>query len=52
MDSELIPLHMGGTAMHNLRTPTTNPSEADDIMEITYMLDQQKRFMEELKIQQ
>ncbi|KAH7474593.1 CRAL-TRIO domain-containing protein C3H8.02 [Phytophthora ramorum] len=51
MDTDLIPLHMGGSAMHNLRTPVLNPTEADDIMEITYMIDQQKRFMEELKIQ-
>ncbi|KAG2844375.1 hypothetical protein JG687_00002984 [Phytophthora cactorum] len=52
MDTDLIPLHMGGTTMHNLRTPIANPTEADEIMEITYMIDQQKRFMEELKIQQ
>ncbi|EGZ15879.1 hypothetical protein PHYSODRAFT_509127, partial [Phytophthora sojae] len=52
MDTELIPLHMGGSAMHNLRTPPTNPAEANDIMEITYMIDQQKRFMEELKLKQ
>eukprot|EP00644_Phytophthora_capsici_P010433 jgi/Phyca11/507781/fgenesh2_kg.PHYCAscaffold_30_\ len=52
MDTDLIPLHFGGNAMHNLRTPSTNPTEADDIMEITYMIDQQKHFMEELKIQQ
>ncbi|KAG6597995.1 Transmembrane protein [Phytophthora cinnamomi] len=52
MDTELIPLHMGGAAMHNLRTPPTNPAEANDIMEITYMIDQQKRFMEELKLKQ
>ncbi|ETL41540.1 hypothetical protein L916_07522 [Phytophthora nicotianae] len=51
MDTHLIPLHMGGTTMHNLRTPTNNPTEADDIMEIDYMIDQQKRFMEEQKIQ-
>ncbi|GMF26059.1 unnamed protein product [Phytophthora lilii] len=49
MDAELIPLHIGGSAMHNLRTPSTNPTESD-IMEITYMIDQQKRFMAELKI--
>ncbi|KAE8911331.1 hypothetical protein PF005_g12469 [Phytophthora fragariae] len=52
MDTELIPLHMGGSAMHNLRTPPTNPAEANDIMEITYMIDQQKRFSEELKLKQ
>ncbi|GMF38345.1 unnamed protein product [Phytophthora fragariaefolia] len=50
MDTDFIPLHMGGTAMHNLRTPPTNPAEVSDIMEITYMIDQQKRFMEELKL--
>ncbi|OWZ24614.1 Transmembrane protein [Phytophthora megakarya] len=52
MDTDLIPLHMGGTTMHNLRTPRTNPTEADDIMEISYMIDKQTSFMEELKIQQ
>ncbi|KAG7393950.1 hypothetical protein PHYPSEUDO_000127 [Phytophthora pseudosyringae] len=51
MDTEIIPLHMGGTSVHNLHSPTTYPTEADDTMQITYMIDQQKRFMEELKIQ-
>lgn len=50
MDTELIPLHMGGSVMHNLRTPINSPTEQDDIMEITYMIEQQKHFMEDLKI--
>ncbi|CAH0475795.1 unnamed protein product [Peronospora belbahrii] len=50
MDSKVIPLHFGGTVMHNLCAPCTSPTKADDKMDINYMCDQQKRFMEELKI--
>ncbi|RLN62944.1 hypothetical protein BBJ29_003590 [Phytophthora kernoviae] len=50
MKAELIPLHMGGAAMHNLCEPSEPPTGVGDAMDITYMIDQQKRFMEELKI--
>ncbi|KAG7399332.1 hypothetical protein PHYBOEH_009134 [Phytophthora boehmeriae] len=50
MKSELIPLHMGGAATHNLCADSKSPTAANDALDITYMIDQQKRIMEELKI--
>ncbi|RLN51748.1 hypothetical protein BBJ28_00015364 [Nothophytophthora sp. Chile5] len=52
MKAELIPKHMGGTAEHHLQAPRKRlslPTE-EESMDITYIIDQQKRFMEELKI--
>lgn len=47
MKTELIPKHLGGTADHVLRpTPATGPN--DDAMDVLFMLEQQKRRMQEI----
>ncbi|KAI9915459.1 hypothetical protein PsorP6_008244 [Peronosclerospora sorghi] len=52
MDTELIPLHFGGTTIHKLRGLSTNFAGPNERMDITYMIDQQKRFMGDLKTQE
>ncbi|TDH65342.1 hypothetical protein CCR75_003594 [Bremia lactucae] len=48
MATDLIPLHMGGTAIHNLREPQVDSLKTHDIMEVSYMIQQQARCMEEI----
>lgn len=49
MDSDLIPEHLGGTAIHNLRPPTENPTKTEYMMDVTYMMEQQTHLMKKLQ---